>query len=66
MLQITINVNTASANAQAVKEAIAMYLEHWGDSRVVSVKEVQMQAYRPQQQPIQQSQQPLHQQQRFY
>ena len=50
MLQITINVNTSTANAQAVKEAIAMYLERYGDSKVVDVKEVPNKAYQPQQQ----------------
>lgn len=40
MLEITINVNAPVANAQAIKETLAMYLERWGDCRVVSVKEI--------------------------
>ena len=40
MLQVTINVNTASANAQMVKESLAMFLERWGDCKVVQVKEI--------------------------
>lgn len=50
MLQITINVNTTTTNAHAVKEAIAMYLERWGDSKVVEVKEIPNKNYQPQQQ----------------
>lgn len=41
MLQITINVNATSDKAQAIKEVLAMFLERWGDSKVVSVKEIQ-------------------------
>ena len=41
MLQITINVNAPSYAAQAIKEALAMYLEKYGDSRVVNITEIQ-------------------------
>lgn len=40
MLRITINVNAPSAAAQSIKEQLAMYLERWGDSRVVEVKQI--------------------------
>lgn len=40
MLQITINVNVSPDKAQGVKETLAMFLERWGDSRVISVKEI--------------------------
>ena len=41
MLQVTINVNANSARAQEIKESLAMFLERWGDSKVVQVKEIQ-------------------------
>ena len=37
MLTITIQVNAPPDMAQAVKEALAMWLERYGDARVVSV-----------------------------
>ena len=40
MLQITINVNAQSGNAQMIKESLAMFLERWGDCKVAQVKEV--------------------------
>lgn len=40
MLRITINVNAPAANAQMIKESLAMFLERWGDSKVVEVKEI--------------------------
>lgn len=56
MLQITINVNAPSGNAQMIKESLAMFLERWGDCRVAQVKEVAPQSFQRQE----------HQQQRFY
>lgn len=47
MLTITVKVNAPGFAAQAVKESLAMYLERWGDTRVVSVvEEVQEQRRR--------------------
>lgn len=40
MLRITIEVDAPDGSAQAVKEALAMYLEQWGDSRVLGIKEI--------------------------
>lgn len=40
MLQITINVNATSDKAQGIKESLAMFLERWGDSKVVEIKEI--------------------------
>lgn len=40
MLQITINVNAPTHMAQSIKETLAMFLERWGDSKVISVKEI--------------------------
>lgn len=40
MLQITINVNAPAAHAHQVKESLAMYLERFGDCKVVEVKEI--------------------------
>lgn len=39
MLTITIQVNAPPDAAQSVKEALAMWLERFGDARVVSVTE---------------------------
>lgn len=39
MLTITIQVNAPPDAAQGVKEALAMWLERYGDARVVSVTE---------------------------
>ncbi len=39
MLSITVRVNAPLANALGVKEDLAMYLERYGDARVVSVTE---------------------------
>lgn len=39
MLTITIKVDAAEDQAQAVKEALAMYLEKFGDTRVISITE---------------------------
>lgn len=39
MLTITIRVNAPEGAAQSVKEALAMWLERYGDARVVSVTE---------------------------
>lgn len=39
MLTITINVDAAEDQAQAVKESLAMYLEKFGDTRVISITE---------------------------
>lgn len=40
MLRITINVNAPPEAAQSIKENLAMYLERWGDSRVVDVRSI--------------------------
>lgn len=40
MLIITIKVNAPAGQAIGIKEDLAMYLERFGDSRVVSVEEV--------------------------
>ena len=40
MLRITINVNAPTSNAQSIKESLAMYLERWGDSRVIEVRQI--------------------------
>ena len=40
MLIITVQVNAPPGQAIGVKEDLAMYLEQFGDSRVVSVEEV--------------------------
>lgn len=39
MLTITIKVNAPAGRAIGIKEDLAMYLERWGDSRVISVEE---------------------------
>ena len=39
MLTITIEVNAPAGQAIGIKEDLAMYLEKFGDSRVVSVVE---------------------------
>lgn len=39
MLTITIQVNAPEGSAQAVKEALAMYLERFGDTRVIRIDE---------------------------
>lgn len=39
MLTITIQVNARSGTAIGIKEDLAMYLERYGDARVVSVVE---------------------------
>lgn len=36
---ITILVNAPPGQAIGIKEDLAMYLERWGDSRVISVRE---------------------------
>lgn len=39
MLRVTIEVDAPLGAAQGVKEQLAMLLETWGDTRVVSVEE---------------------------
>lgn len=39
MLILTIAVDAPAGQALGVKEELAMYLERWGDARVVSVVE---------------------------
>lgn len=39
MLTITIQVDAPSGSAQGVKEALAMYLERFGDSKVIDIRE---------------------------
>ena len=40
MLRVVIDVNAPADMAQSVKEVLAMWLEHWGNARVVSVKQI--------------------------
>ena len=37
MLTITIKVDVPADRAQAVKEALAMYLEQYGDTQVINI-----------------------------
>lgn len=39
MFTITVQVNAPPGSEQAVKETLAMYLERFGDTRVVSIRE---------------------------
>lgn len=39
MLMITVQVNAAPGKAIGIKEDLAMFLEQYGDARVVSVEE---------------------------
>lgn len=39
MLTVVVRVNAPQGAAQGVKEALAMWLERYGDARVVSVTE---------------------------
>lgn len=39
MLTIVIQVNAPEGAAQAVKEALAMYMERYGDTKVISIQE---------------------------
>ena len=39
MLTITVTVDVPADRAQAVKEALAMYLERYGDTRVIKITE---------------------------
>ncbi len=39
MLIITVQVNAPAGQAIGIKEDLAMYLERWGDTRVVSVEQ---------------------------
>lgn len=41
MMVITVEVNAPLGSAQAVKEALAMYLERFGDTRVIEIREEQ-------------------------
>ena len=40
MLRVTVEVNAPAGQAIGVKEQIAMALERWGDTAVVSVEEI--------------------------
>ena len=40
MLRVTVEVNAPAGQAIGVKEQIAMELERWGDTVVVSVEEI--------------------------
>lgn len=40
MLNITIQVNAPAGQAIGIKEDLAMYLERWGDARVISVEQL--------------------------
>ena len=50
MLQLTININAPSQHAQGIKESISMFLERWGDSKVVEIKEIKPQDWENRQQ----------------
>lgn len=39
MLIITVQVNASAGQVIGIKEDLAMYLERWGDARVVSVEQ---------------------------
>ena len=39
MLIITVHVNAPAGQAIGIKEDFAMYLEKWGDAKVVSVEQ---------------------------
>lgn len=39
MIKITVLVNAPIGQAIGIKEELAMHLERWGDSRVISVEE---------------------------
>lgn len=39
MYTITIQVNAPPGSEQGIKEVLAMYLERFGDARVISIKE---------------------------
>lgn len=43
MLIITVQVNAPAGQAVGIKEDLAMYLERFGDARVVSATEEQLQ-----------------------
>lgn len=38
MLTMTFEVDAPADRAQAIKEALAMYLERFGDTRVIEIK----------------------------
>lgn len=40
MIRVVIEVKAPPGQAIGIKEDMAMYLERWGDSRVVAVEEV--------------------------
>lgn len=40
MLLIVVQVDAPPGQAIGIKEALAMYLERWGDSRVLQVDEI--------------------------
>lgn len=46
MLSITVEVNAPGWMAQGVKESLAMYLERFGDARVVDVDEWDPEEYK--------------------
>ena len=41
MIEMVIQVDAPPGAEHAVKEALAMYLEYFGDTRVISIKEIQ-------------------------
>ena len=40
MLEVKIVVDAGGWEAQSIKEALGMLMEHWGSSRVVEVREI--------------------------
>lgn len=43
MLEIKVIVGTQAWETQGVKEALGMFLERWGNARVVEVREIKAQ-----------------------
>lgn len=43
MLRLIFQVDNTSKDIPAIKESLAMFLEQWGDVRLVSIREVQPQ-----------------------
>lgn len=41
MLTITIQVNAPAGSAQGIKEVLGMFLEHYGDTKIIRIEETQ-------------------------
>lgn len=46
MLILTIRVNAPAGQVIGIKEDLAMYLERWGDARVVDIREEKLEQLR--------------------